>query len=215
MMRLDARWLRLDRRSLLRIALAGALVAPATLMGARDDSPAAGGVMDVPFRAVRPAVAMSAEQTREQSRLNALFAQHYDIPLDLAERIHGAAVDAGLDPVIGFGLVRTESSFQRTAVSWAGAVGYTQVMPATARWMDPRVGRSDLFRPDVNLKLGFEYLAYLLEYYEGDVRLALTAYNRGPGTVDRLVKLGRDPENGYADKVLGTQNRGRLLLRRS
>jgi soluble lytic murein transglycosylase-like protein len=89
-------------------------------------------------------------------------------------------------------------------------------MPATARWMNPAVGRSDLFRTDVNLKLGFEYLAYLVEYYEGDVRLALTAYNRGPGTVDRLLRLGRDPENGYADKVLGTESRATLrLLRRS
>jgi soluble lytic murein transglycosylase-like protein len=100
-------------------------------------------------------------------------------------------------------------------VSWAGAVGYTQVMPATARWMDPRVRRSDLFEADVNLRLGFEYLSYLLEYYEGDLRLALTAYNRGPGTVDRLVEQGRDPENGYADKVLGTESLHRLPLRRS
>ena len=94
-----------------------------------------------------------------------------------------------------------------------GAVGYTQVMPATARWMDPAVGRAELFRPEVNLRLGFEYLSYLLGYYEGDVRLALTAYNRGPGTVDRLLDRGRDPENGYADKVLGTESRRIRLLR--
>lgn len=211
-MRLDVRMLRLDRRSLLRIALAAALLAPATLLRGRTGE---AGIVDVPFPAVRPAVAVDGEQTHEQARLDAVFAQHYDIPLDLATRIHDAAVEAGIDPVLGFGLVRVESSFKRTAVSWAGAVGYTQVMPATARWMDPRVRRSDLFRPDVNLKLGFEYLSYLMEYYEGDVRLALTAYNRGPGTVDRLMQVGRDPENGYADKVLGTENRGRLLLRRS
>lgn len=209
---MNARRLRLNRRSLLRIALAGALLAPATLLGGRDGG---SGIIDVPFPAVRPAVLRDADQAREQARLNALFAQHYHIPLDLAQRIHGAAVEAGIDPVLAFGLVRVESSFTRTAVSWAGAIGYTQVMPATARWMDPRIGRGDLFRADVNLKLGFEYLSWLLEYYEGDVRLALTAYNRGPGTVDRLVERGSDPENGYADKVLGTENRGRLLLRRS
>jgi soluble lytic murein transglycosylase-like protein len=164
------------------------------------------------FPPVRPGVDVGPEQRLERARLDAVFARHYDIPIDLAGRIHDAAREAGLDPVLAFGLVETESSFRRTAVSWAGAVGYTQVMPATARWMDPRVRRSDLFEADTNLKLGFDYLSYLMDYYDGDVRLALTAYNRGPGTVDGLLKRGRDPENGYADKVLGTTER-RVLRR--
>jgi soluble lytic murein transglycosylase-like protein len=211
MMRLNASRLRRDRRSLLRYVIAGTLVAPAVLLGAGGTASEAD---DVAYPAVRPAVLNEAEQSLEDTRLNAVFARHYDIPLDLAGRIHREAREAGVDPVLAFGLVDTESSFRRTAVSWAGAVGYTQVMPATARWMDPRVRRTDLFETDVNLELGFAYLAWLLEYYEGDVRLALTAYNRGPGTVDRLLERGRDPENGYADKVLGTQSRrGRALLR--
>lgn len=211
MMRPRVARLRIDRRSLLRMAVAAALVAPATLMGAGNTYP---GAQDPAYPPVRPAFETDAEARREQARLDAVFARHYDIPLDLARRIHGAAARADLDPVIAFGLVSVESSFRRTVVSWAGAVGYTQVMPATARWMDPRVQHRDLFEPDVNLRVGFEYLAYLLDYYEGDVRLALTAYNRGPGTVDRLVEQGRDPENGYADKVLGTEARRRLLARR-
>ena len=203
-MRLDARWLRQDRRGLLRYAFAAALLAPALLLGAGSTPPAA----DIAaYPAVRPAVANEAEQRLEDARLNAVFARHYGIPLELATRIHSAARNAGVDPVLAFGLVNTESSFRRTAVSWAGAVGYTQVMPATARWMEPGVRRGDLFETDVNLEIGFDYLAYLLDYYEGDVRLALTAYNRGPGTVDNLLERGRDPENGYADKVLGTESR--------
>ena len=208
-MRLKANWTRRNRRGFLRFALAGGLVAPATLLGARN----AATVPVVAERAVE-VTATDADDGPERARLDALFARHYDIPLDLAKSIHDAARAAEIDPVLAFGLVRVESSFRRTAVSWAGAVGYTQVMPATARWMDPAVGRTDLFRPDVNLRLGFEYLSYLLEYYEGDVRLALTAYNRGPGTVDRLLDRGGDPENGYADKVLGTDSR-RIRLRRS
>ena len=211
-MRLNARWLGRDRRSLLRYTVAGALLAPAVLLGAGGTAPDAA---DVAYPAVRPAVVNEVEQRREDARLDAVFARHYDIPLELAARIHRAAREAGLDPVLGFGLVATESSFRRTAVSWAGAVGYTQVMPSTARWMDPRVRRTDLFETDVNLELGFEYLAWLLDYYDGDVRLALTAYNRGPGTVDELIERGQDPENGYADKVLGTRSRRGLrdLLR--
>ena len=210
-MRLDTRRPRRDRRGLLRYAVAVALIAPALLLGA-NSAPA--GVDDVGHPAVRPAVVDSGQDARESARLDAVFARHYDIPLDLAARIHAAAREEGLDPVLAFGLVNTESSFRRTAVSWAGAVGYTQVMPATARWMEPGIRRGDLFDTDVNLKLGFEYLAYLLDYYEGDVRLALTAYNRGPGTVDSLLEMGRDPENGYADKVLGTERPGRSALNR-
>jgi soluble lytic murein transglycosylase-like protein len=212
MMRLDAGWLRRDPRSVLRLAIATVLVAPAILLGAGSTPP---GGDDIAWPAVRPAVVDDAAVARESARLDAVFARHYDIPLELAARIHHAARGAGIDPVLAFGLVDTESSFRRTAVSWAGAVGYTQLMPATARWMEPGLRRVDLFETETNLEIGFEYLRYLLEYYEGDVRLALTAYNRGPGTVDQLLEQGRDPENGYADKVLGTEPRGglRRLLR--
>lgn len=211
-MRLNAERLRAQRGSLLRYGIALAMLVPAVLVGATSTPD---GVIDVAYPAVRPAVENTAERKLEQARLDAVFARHYDIPLDLAARIHDAARGAGVDPVIAFGLVETESSFRRTAVSWAGAVGYTQVMPATARWMNPAVRHRDLFQAETNLELGFEYLAYLIDYYDGDVRIALTAYNRGPGTVDGLLKRGRDPENGYADKVLGTARQGRAQLRRS
>jgi soluble lytic murein transglycosylase-like protein len=103
---------------------------------------------------------------------------------------------------VAFGLVRVESSFRRTAVSWAGAVGYTQLLPSTAAYMVPGVGRSDLFETRTNLEIGFMYLRYLKDKYDGDLHLALTAYNRGPGTVDRLLRQGRNPDNGYAGKVM-------------
>lgn len=208
---MNARSLRAKRRSLLRYGLALVLIAPAVLLGAFSTP---SGIAAPGFPPVRPGVESNAALELERTRLDAVFARHYDIPIDLATRIHEAARGAGLDPVLGFGLVATESSFRRTAVSWAGAVGYTQLMPATARWMDPRVRRGDLFETETNLEIGFQYLAYLLDYYDGDVRLALTAYNRGPGTVDGLLEKGRDPENGYADKVLGTDRTGRAPLNR-
>jgi len=57
-------------------------------------------------------------------------------------------------------------------------------------------------KTETNLRVGFRYLRYLIDKYDGNVRLALTAYNRGPGTVDRLLRQGRNPDNGYAGKVL-------------
>ena len=60
-----------------------------------------------------------------------------------------------------------------------------------------------MLEPKTNLRVGFRYLRRLIRDFDGDVRLALLAYNRGEGTVSRLLRRGRDPENGYSGKVLG------------
>ena len=88
-------------------------------------------------------------------------------------------------------------------MSGVGARGLTQVMPRTARWLKPGTKTDDLYDQRTNLKLGFKYLNQLIDKYNGNVRHALLAYNRGPGTVDRILKRGGNPNNGYADKVLG------------
>lgn len=144
----------------------------------------------------------TADLTERRASLTLRLAQLFDVPLGLATEIHAAAEQEGIPARLAFGLVRTESSFKRTAVSPVGAVGYTQLMPATARLFEPGLRRRQLFDPATNLHVGFRYLHELMVRYNGDVRLALTAYNRGPDTVDRLVSRGRDPENGYADLVL-------------
>lgn len=126
----------------------------------------------------------------------------YNVPSPLARRIHQAALEAGLDPKVAFGLVRTESSFRNTATSNVGAIGLTQLMPATARWLEPGTTRSDLRNPDKNLRIGFRYLKKLIAQYDGNTEIALTAYNRGPGTVNRILRRGGNPDNGYAGAVL-------------
>lgn len=127
----------------------------------------------------------------------------YGIAQTLAEDIYDHALEAGIDPKLAYGLVKTESAFKLRAVSHVGARGLTQVMPRTARWLVPGTKADDLFDQKTNLRLGFRYLNQLVDKYKGDTRLALLAYNRGPGTVDRVLKRGGDPDNGYADKVLG------------
>jgi soluble lytic murein transglycosylase-like protein len=126
----------------------------------------------------------------------------YDISEALANDIYQIAQEEGIDPKIAFGLVKTESAFKNSAVSHVGARGLTQVMPRTARWMVPGTKPSDLHDQKTNLRLGFKYLNQMIDKYKGDVRLALLAYNRGPGTVDKILRRGGDPNNGYADKVL-------------
>lgn len=133
----------------------------------------------------------------------------FKVSTTLARQIHAAATANRIDPKVAFGLVRAESGFRNSATSPVGAIGLTQLMPATARWMQRGVTRSDLRDPEVNLRIGFRYLRDLIDKYEGDTELALTAYNRGPGTVDRVLKRGGDPDNGYADMVMGRGTRHR------
>lgn len=139
----------------------------------------------------------------ELNRLQAIVehSRHNRIPADLAAAIYDVAVSEGIDPALAFSLVRVESGFTRSAVSSAGAVGFTQVMPSTAFWLQPGLTYNDLFERDTNLRLGFRYLRMLIEQYGGDLHLALLAYNRGPGRVDDILRIGGDPSNGYSRLV--------------
>lgn len=125
------------------------------------------------------------------------------IPADLAAAIYDIAVTEGVDPTLAFSLVRVESSFTRRAISSAGAVGFTQVMPSTAFWLQPGISYDELFDRDTNLRLGFRYLRMMVQQYRGDLNLALLAYNRGPTRVDDILRGGGDPSNGYARLVRG------------
>ena len=143
----------------------------------------------------------------EMSRLQEImdYSRRYRIPADLATAINDIALAEGIAPELAFRLVQMESSFNRRAVSPVGAVGYTQLMPATAFELDPSLEYRDLFRRDVNLRLGFRYLRWLIDRYDGDLRIALLAYNRGIGRVDSIRRAGGDPANGYARAIMGPE----------
>ncbi len=130
------------------------------------------------------------------------FSARFGIPADLASEIYDAAEAEGLVVELAFALVHVESSFRSRVVSSMGAVGLTQVLPSTALGVDPALDRTDLFRSHTNLRVGFRYLRGLIDRYDGDLRTALLAYNRGPTRVDSLQGLGVDPGNGYARAVM-------------
>jgi soluble lytic murein transglycosylase-like protein len=144
-----------------------------------------------------------ADEQRRESTITAKMKQYadYELSREMAEDIYDMALAADIEPDVAFGLVRAESSFKNTATSYVGAVGLTQLMPATAKWLEKGITNSELRNPETNLRIGFKYLKQLTEKYNGDTDLALVAYNRGPGTVDRILKRGGDPDNGYAQFV--------------
>ncbi|CAN5851490.1 hypothetical protein BH23GEM7_BH23GEM7_35870 [soil metagenome] len=130
------------------------------------------------------------------------WAVRYGITMDLAAAIERAALMEGIDPDLGFRLVRVESGFRERAVSSVGARGLTQLMPGTAESLQPGITLEEIFERDTNLRLGFRYLRWLLRVHESDLAEALHAYNRGPGTVARIRAAGGDPANGYAEQIL-------------
>ena len=137
-------------------------------------------------------------------RANAILenSTRYQIPADLSAAIYDIALSEGIDPSLGYQLVKIESQFNRKAVSPMQAFGYTQLQVATARFYQKGITQKDLLDRDTNLRLGFRFLNDLLARFDYDVHLALLAYNRGPAKVDHILAKGENPANGYSDAVL-------------
>lgn len=141
------------------------------------------------------------------------MADRYHITAAMARMVHDAAVEVGLDPELAFRLVRVESVFDPDAIGAGGATGLVQMMPGTARDINPEIDtRKELIDPRTNMRLGFGYLREMIERYDEHgsdaVRLGVIAYNRGEIAVDRALRRGADPENGYGLRILGPRAHG-------
>lgn len=111
--------------------------------------------------------------------------------------IREAASETGLEFELLQAVIATESGFDASAVSPKGAVGLMQVMPDTAERFGVRpVGKQSvserLTDPRTNIQAGSRYLAWLINTFRGDIRLAIAAYNAGEGAV---LKAGRQVPN--------------------
>lgn len=105
-----------------------------------------------------------------------------DLNRDGAEKlVREAAERHRVDPALIRAVIETESNWNPTAVSRKGARGLMQLIPSTAQ----RFGVNDMFNPKQNIDAGVRYLKTLLERYNGNLELALAAYNAGEGAVDR------------------------------
>jgi soluble lytic murein transglycosylase-like protein len=104
----------------------------------------------------------------------------------------------GLDPALVTAMVEVESGFDVRAVSPKGAQGLMQIMPGTAQDLKLK----DTFDAARNIEAGTRYMRSLLDRFGGDVKLALAAYNAGPGAVSRHGGVPPIPETRqYIEKV--------------
>lgn len=125
-----------------------------------------GGPVDNPAKELKTAArrTVTPEMARVEKSIRAA-AEKYDLPPDLIRSV-----------------IRAESNFDPGAVSRAGARGLMQLMPATAE----ELGVKDSFDIHQNIDGGSRYLRQMLDRFDGDLKLALSAYNAGPGTVLRF-----------------------------
>ncbi len=128
--------------------------------------------------------------------------------------ITSRAEELGLDPYLVAGLIRQESAFVPTIGSSAGAIGLMQIMPATgrqlARALGPRGYRTESLRTaEVNVHLGTRYLADLMERYNGDIPIVLSAYNAGPTRANRWRRFpeAEDPHR-FTERIPFAETRG-------
>ena len=118
--------------------------------------------------------------------------------VQIHELIDGIAEQHRVDPELIRAMVQVESNFDPRAVSPKGAMGLMQLIPDTAR----RFGVRNAFDPRANLDGGIRYLKYLMDLFDGDLQLALAAYNAGENAVSHTKGLPSIPETrNYVRKI--------------
>ncbi|MBF0327573.1 MAG: lytic transglycosylase domain-containing protein [Nitrospirae bacterium] len=115
---------------------------------------------------------------------------------DIAEE---KAREHNIDPELVKAVIKAESNWNPVAVSRKGARGLMQLMPSTAA----DLGVLNSFNPEENIDGGIRYLKYLLERFNGNLMLALAAYNAGPNLVDRIKSVPAIPETvSYVRRII-------------
>ena len=139
--------------------------------------------------------------------------------LMLARTIVREARAHDLEPDLVVAVIEVESAGYHLAVSHVGAMGLMQLLPATGRELADKLeidwlGPDTLFDPSTNVRLGTAYLRELADRYDGDVSIALAAYNWGPGRIDRRLKRGATVPSRYIEQVMRVYDRNAEIASR-
>jgi soluble lytic murein transglycosylase len=150
-------------------------------------------------------------------------------PLAFRDLLEKHTREAGIEVDLLQALMREESALDPRAMSWAGALGLTQLMPYTARSVAARLGIKNitperLLDPDLNIRLGAAYLGDLMKRFNGTQEYALAGYNAGGGAVSRwrrdrpdhaldewVEEIPISETRGYVKRVLRSYNTYQLL----
>ncbi|MGG6432457.1 lytic transglycosylase domain-containing protein [Anoxybacillus sp. D401a] len=148
---------------------------------------------------IRPSLPlMTTEETHAPTYEKVSASGHQN---SIQQWIDEAATKYDVDRKLIYAVIRHESNFNPEAKSRAGAMGLMQLMPSTARML----GVQDAFDPKQNIEGGTKYLRQLLDRYDGNMALALAAYNAGPGNVDKYGGIPPFRETmSYVKKVMQT-----------
>ena len=121
-----------------------------------------------------------------------------EVPVSLRRLVDTISLNHGVDPALVRAVIKTESNFNRWAVSSKGARGLMQLIPETGS----RYGVRDFFDPQQNVEGGVQYLKFLLEKFNGNLDLSLAAYNAGENLVEKLGRIPPIPETtNYVRRV--------------
>ena len=124
---------------------------------------------------------------------------------DYHQIVDNKSAKYNVEPSLVKAVIKTESNWDAAVVSQKGAMGLMQLMPSTANDMDVR----NPFNPEENIEGGIRYLRYLLNKFDGDLTLALAAYNAGPKTVEKFGSIPPIPETQqYVKQVLSIYKNG-------
>lgn len=120
-------------------------------------------------------------------------------PLPFPQDFERAGEATGIHPLLLLSVAKQESAFIPNALSRADALGLMQLLPSTATEMKTDLVRNELFDPRVNTGLGAQYLKKLLDRFQGNIALALAAYNAGPTRAQQwqkqMIEFGGMKEN--------------------
>ena len=111
-----------------------------------------------------------------------------------------------IDPYWILSIMREESHFKTDILSRSNAMGLMQILPPTGKWIAQKVGhrrfrKSQLWRPEINVKFGSWYLGYLKDLFNGDLFLASASYNGGQGNIQRKVEQGPYKNLGVLERL--------------
>lgn len=142
----------------------------------------------------------SSSSSANTTAANATSSGSVSSPENLEEYFKEASETYGVDINLLKAIARQESNFNPSATSSAGAMGVMQLMPSTAKGL----GVTNAYDAQQNIMGGAKLMAQNLKKYNGDVSLALAAYNAGGGNVDKYggIPPFKETQN-YVKKVLG------------